>query len=157
MYWERRILVVLEHLVDWQRWATFDVTYSNNVRFLWFPNLDLTWQPDTCTFHRGVAFQLKEEFRLVLLSLIMNTCKYSPYSAVDTNMTTKMQRPRQGSKSGSGLNGGWPYWHATRVAGGQRLSRGPGIITCEWLLSCSPPKEGEEEARQPQRSGVVAG
>lgn len=39
--------------------------------------------------------------------------------------------PRQSSGPGSGLDGGWPDWLSTRLAGGQGLSGGPGIITCE--------------------------
>lgn len=41
--------------------------------------------------------------------------------------------PRQSSGPGSGLDGGWPDWLSTRLAGGQGLSGGPGIITCEQL------------------------
>lgn len=36
------------------------------------------------------------------------------------------------------LDGVWPDWLSTRLAGGQGLSGGPGIITCEWFsLLCS--------------------
>lgn len=49
---------------------------------------------------------------------------------------------------------GWSDWLSTRLAGGQGLSGGPGIITCEWLsLLCSSPNEGVGELTQAQRGG----
>ncbi len=65
--------------------------------------------------------------------------------------------PRQSSGSGSGLDGGWPDWHSTRLAGGQGLSGGLAIITCEWLpLSCTSPNGGVGELRQVRRGGLTA-
>lgn len=73
------------------------------------------------------------KINLTALRVQTHNCKHT-----DTHTHTG---PRQSSGPGSGFDGGWPDWHRTRLAGGQGLSRGPGIITCEWLsLSCSSPK-----------------
>jgi len=81
---------------------------------------------------------------LTVLRIQTHNCKH-----------TYTQRP-QTKQWGSGLDGDWPDWHSTRLAGGQGLSGGPGIITCEWLpLSCSSPKEGTGEPRQAQRGGLT--
>lgn len=68
---------------------------------------------------------------------------------------TQTQRGcRQSAGPGSGPGGGRPDWLLTRLAGGQGLSGGPGIITCEWLshFSCLP-SGGVGELRQAWRGG----
>lgn len=71
----------------------------------------------------------KKKKRFVLVSV--RTCAYKYQSYWDYKYTHTHRGPRQSSGPGSGLDGGWPDWLSTRLAGGQGLSGGPGIITCE--------------------------
>lgn len=55
------------------------------------------------------------------------------------------------------LDRGRPDWLSTRLAGGQGLSGGPGIIMCEWLPLCrASPNRGVGELRQAWRGGLTA-